>query len=322
MIWKRGILVLVMVGAHVLHAGGDFTTGGFSLLESVGARSSALAEAATALTGDLDAMAYNPATLSTLPRSQATARFQSSVGDVRSGHLGVGRPFFNGGWGVGLSYLDAGSIDLVSSAGTQTKRAQQDWSAFAGGAWRLGDALSVGATVKALRSTLVQDFTAQATTVDAGFLWTTGLEGLRFGAAVQNAGGKLKYRDVSDPLPTAWRAGVGYSLSRGLVKVGDTFEDRTWYEVERTLPVFTLTADAVRDREDHTLGRFGFEWTNWPRAALRAGYTAGGGSRFNGPTFGVGLNFTRVTVDYALRLVDKTEDTHRVSVSYYWGAVR
>jgi long-subunit fatty acid transport protein len=89
-------------------AGG--TTAAFLKLGS-GARATGLGGAFTAVSGDINAISYNPAGLAGLKRSEAGFTRAELVEGVSYNFLGYSRPVAGGGMGLGVNYLGQSSIE-------------------------------------------------------------------------------------------------------------------------------------------------------------------------------------------------------------------
>jgi hypothetical protein len=320
----RGGIRLVAMGLGVVFVGisgwsvESGTSAGLSLLDLAAGRGPALADAGVSIPGDLGMAAYNPALIRTLKRPTLMTQFSTGEGDVNTGLFSFGRGGPRGGWGASLAFLDAGTIDLVTSGGDQrSRRAQQDWVASLTGATRLTETLSVGVAAKGIRSTLVQDETASALAADAGFLWRTPVRGWRFGGAAQNLGGKLTYREEGDPLPVLYRFGTSYTVAVKRWFNGGVAPDAWYLQNVVDTSILTFTADGVRDRAGQISGGIGFEWDVADRTAFRIGYKTGDVGE--GVTAGVGFHLDRFSVDYAFQMLKDLKDRHRVALSLSWG---
>jgi hypothetical protein len=294
-------------------------TAGRLLTESVGARPSGLAEAGTALVGDLNALSFNPAGLPFMKRSEAMARYQTMLGDVTSGALACGGRSGRMGWGAGTSYLDAGTINLAFSDGrpSESRSAEQDVTGQVSAGYLVTDFLSLGVGGRYIHSTLVQDYHASAFAGDAGFVVQMPVKGWRLAGAVRNMGGRLKYKETGDPLPGETRVGTSFAYSPSGVAPEEPATEDEWYQRdENGTPIFTVLVDGVRDRAGNLSGAAAFELTQWPRAAFRAGY--GWGENATGLTLGFGANFLSWSLDYSWRLINDFSGAHRISFSMYW----
>lgn len=321
--FRRALAVLMFVSplsspVSRAFAAEEALTAGRLISESLGARASGLAEAGTALTGDLTALSFNPAALPLMKRNEALARFQMSPGDVTGGTLAYGGRKGRAGWGVGASFLDAGKFEAVFTGGERfTRRAQQDVAAQAALGVVLWEAVALGVGGRFIHSTLLDEYHAAAFAGDAGILVQMPVPGWKVGASLRSMGGELKYRNVADPLPGEARVGTSFSYSPGGGRRPEDVPMEDWHmrDVEET-PIFTVLVDGIRDSEGAISGAAGLEWTQWPKAAFRAGY--GWGENSTGLTFGFGVNLIKYSLDYSWRFVDELSDAHRISFSIYW----
>ncbi len=318
-----------LAGAVILAGAGaawalDPRTGGTTLLETADARLTALGEAGAALTGDLSGSAVNPAVLATMDGAQVLTQFQSAPGDVKTGLLSFGRGGPWAGWGVSVAYLDAGKIDIVPAGGgaSTSKSAQQDFAGSLGGAVALADWFRLGAAVKGLSSTLVEDYSATVVAGDAGFLMDLPFKGFRLGAAAQNVGSDIVYKSEGDPLPTLYRGGLSYSFSPGADELEPSQDALGWYgRRNRRQSYLWVGADAVMDKWGATYAALGLEWDFAHLAVLRLGGKLGGDDS-EGFTGGIGFFIKNWRLDYSIQLVNDIEDRNRLTISYFWKADR
>lgn len=296
----------------------DTRTGGLTLLETADARATALGEAATALTGDLSGVAYNPATLTTLEYAQFLSQFEASPGNVRTGLLGAGWTNQRVGLAASVAYLDAGTIDIVPTLGpAETRRAQQDFVGSLSVGAALAEGFRVGVTGKFLSSRLAEESSASTVAGDAGILVNLFVPGLRLGASAQNVGAGVKYLSVEDPLPTFYRVGISFEARSPEEEASTVGLGGPWYmQMGQGRSRFWGGADAVIDRWGAVVGVVGFEWELARRAALRLGGRVGGEDP--GVTGGVGFWLQRWRLDYSIQLVDELTDRHRFTLSYFW----
>lgn len=314
---RAGILLIAGAIPWALRAV-DSRTGGLTLLETADARATALGEAATALTGDLSGVAYNPAALTTMEFSQFLSQFETSPGEVRTGLLAGGWTNQRVGLAASVAYLDAGTIDIVPTLGPSvTRRAQQDFVGTLSAGAALAEGFRLGVTGKFLTSRLAEEASATAVAGDAGLLINLFTPGLRLGASAQNVGSGVTYRSVEDPLPTFYRVGLSFE-ARSPEEEASTLElGGPWYmQMGQGRSRFWGGADAIVDRWGTVVGAFGFEWELARRAALRVGGRVGGEDP--GVTGGVGFWLQRWRVDYSIQLVDELTDRHRFTLSYFW----
>ena len=290
---------LTLLGAHnVVAGGGAGTAGGLSFLEPPGARPAAMGEAFTAVTNDLSAFGYNPASLQSLQSGQAAFMYQKGMADDAYGHFMIGGPMKSGSLGLAVGYYNAGSMDLTDeNLNTRTVNAQTDLTVSLGYARKIGNT-SAGLTVKYLSSKLIEQYEAKAYAADLG-IQSELTSRLGIGVAIQNLGNKVTYLSEGDSLPRIYRAGMSYMLIPGA-------------------HMTTLLLDAPYHANEKQLRpAAGLEVKLGP-LAVRGGYkkTAGLQNEF---TVGAGFLMGGSAIDYSFGMVDQLSAEHRVSVSMRFG---
>ena len=273
-------------------------------------RASGLADAYSPVAGGLSSLGSNPAGLSAAARPRLETTFTSGVSDDTFGFLGWAQPLPRGVAAVGLTYYDAGTVDLRFPGGaTQTRTAARDFVGHLAYGLALPGGLSAGAAAKYYRFELAQEARAAGAAFDAGAQWKTPLRGLALGAAVQNAGPGVKFETESDPLPTAVRGGASWSFATAGAK-----PDSAESYVEGTR--FLVTGEALKVRDEAVVAAAGAEiamdFGPQTSVAVRLG------ARFNAPsdriTFGFGVTEGRFTLDYALADKRDLGQTHVVGL--------
>jgi len=209
------IFTTLMTTGAVLAGGGAGTVGGLTLLEPFGARPAALGEAFSAVTNDLSAFGYNPASLKSLERGQASFMYQKGMAEDSYGQFSIGGPLKRSGLGLSVGYYDAGSMDLVEEDGgtSRTVTAQKDLLVSLGYAREMGG-ITYGLTGKYIQSKLIDKYSATAYAMDFGAQMALGGR-LNIGAAVQNLGTQMKFVEEGDSLPRIYRAGASLMLIPG-----------------------------------------------------------------------------------------------------------
>ncbi|MDE2490566.1 MAG: PorV/PorQ family protein [Elusimicrobia bacterium] len=300
---RAPILAALALGA--VSAAGAVETASF-LSVGVGARYLAMGGAGTALAGGANALYWNPAGLSALDKSEATASHAELAQSVRHDFLAYARPTQAGTFAAGLTYLSQAALEGRDAQGHPTGGFQASDAALSLGWGRRTGLGDLGLTVKGIQSHIAA---AQADTaaLDAGLRRDLGALGpgrLLVAAALRDLGPGLKYGVQRNDLPTRLAFGAAYRLNGG-----------------------------------HALA---VEWTNSPRGAgndfglggeyralpgvrLRAGWTTAGGiaggtgfDAARGLTLGVGLSRGAWRLDYAAVPMGELGSAHRFTLSARW----
>jgi hypothetical protein len=287
--------LVVPVLTNGLWAKGAGTSGAIALHHPLGARACGMAEAYSAVEGEMDVLHYNPAGLISLPNRQASFSYQRGLVGDSFCNLLYAQPTRSGAFGVAFSYYTAGDIDLIDLDGNEwTVKAEQDCLIVAGFASEFLERCPMGTNLKVIFSRLVETRTATAFAIDFGTLYHPPLEGLRIGLAIQNLGTKLKFIEEGDPLPLTIRLGSAYGRSFG--------NQQIMLSVDFPYLIY----------EQEINPAVGFEY-NWRKMIQgRIGYKFS--SDDIGLTFGLGFTYQKYIIDYAFVLADKLENLHRISL--------
>ena len=308
----RNILIVILVthlSSLITFAWADFnadakgTTAAKFLELGVDARAEAMGEAYSAVADEASALYWNPGAMTRILQKSASATLMhapyvaSSFFDYVSYAKNI-----NGtdAWGTSLQYFSAGAITQTDNTGfDQGSFTPYDMAASAGYAHRF-DLFSVGASAKYVRSVILTS--AQTAALDLGVVSAPLChDKLRLSGVVTNLGGKLKFDQESDRLPLAYRAGAAYQVNK-----------RWLASMDVVLPVDNSPYAAIGSEYLWPMGR------DWNMAA-RAGYNsqnAGDQNGFSGLSFGLGMNFQSISIDYALVPLGDLGLTHRISVSF------
>ncbi|MHB2026481.1 MAG: PorV/PorQ family protein [Elusimicrobiota bacterium] len=297
----------------------------------LGARALGMGGAFTAVADDPEALYYNPAGISQLNSQQIEGSFYSGLAGNTLQNIAYAGPLpFSGlsesgyaSFGANLVYSQDGTIqvnrtnpdgsfqssnslnagsDMIAGLSYAESVGQFSFSSSNDGSARHEMNNFVGISGKYIRSTLVQQYTAQTFTGDIGYLGVIPDWGLRFGLSALNIGGSLKYIAASDPLPTTLRAGTAYTLAAGrwakLLLAGDgewLTHERQWY------------------------ANTGFECTIPMGFAFRAGYQIHQDAL--GLTLGFGINWENFSLDYAWAMSGPLNNLQYATLGYRFGNV-
>ncbi len=299
-IFKLIAALMVLAGfSSSLWAKGAGTSGGLTLIETSGARSAAMGEAFSAMSNELCAMNYNPASLGTLKTGQASFMYQKGLVEDSYGQFIIGAPRKNGAWGLQVGYYNGGDMEVSFDGNTsQTVNAQRDLMLNFGYGWNVRES-SIGLNLKYLSSELIEREKATAYAADFGLSMPVGSR-LRIGGAVQNFGTQMKYVDEGDNLPRIVRAGMAINLIQG----------RSPLTLLMDSPYFMNEAE-LRPAVGLELG-LGV-------LALRAGYRKLGDA--NEFSVGTGFLLGRTSFDYSFGMMQDFDSQQRVSLSMRFGGV-
>ena len=270
------------------------------LLFPVGARATALGQAAAADGGRTEAAFWNPAGLGYMERSEVAVHFARTFVSDNTALTGYFTVSGLGVFGLSAYLVDFGSQDVVTGPGVPVGRiSPKNIQLLASFATPIVSRLYLGLNYKLIQ--LRQDCSGQCgdfpdvsgTThaIDVGAQYTIGSgDKLRLGFVIRHAGFdlQLENEEQADPLPTRVQLGVVYKVLLP--------------ELQGTDQRFDVRM--VADVDD--------QWGQYDSPELRLGLDAGlgqlvrfrGGYAFldsesRGPSVGVGLRVGRISVDMA-----------------------
>jgi len=280
----------VAVGA----SSGDF------LSFEVGGRSAGMAGAHTGVATGVTAQFWNPAGLATLTQPQVGAMHANWLQDLSYEWLGVAKPMGIGVGSLSVAYFHTPGIQGVDEFDNPTGEFRvYDLAVTAGIARSLARGFSVGANAKMVRQSL-GTISATAPAVDFGARGT--IAGASIGVAVQNLGPGLSFDGSSYPLPREIKMGMGRSF----------WKDRIQLAADYNMPSHYF--DDLR---------VGTEIRAHPNVSLRVGYRHEFGTPedpANGLSYGVGLHFHQLELDYSMTPSNAFDDVHRLSFGYSFGS--
>jgi len=199
-------------------------------------------------------------------------------------HLSFSFPSSRGKLGLGISYVDMGSIEGRDEEGNPTGDfTASDTHIFIGYAKRFKK-ISWGISLGWLEDTIKND-KKNVFLGNVGFLYPVN-DRLSLGLVGQNIGGKLGY----DPLPLTFKLGAASKLKN-----------------------VVLPLDIAKPQDDEVYYCLGAEWWLKSSFALRAGYKTDQDAG-EGWSTGLGFKFGRSDLDYAYVPYGDLGITHRSSL--------
>ncbi len=276
-----------------------------------GAVATGMGGAFTAFSDDMTAIYYNPAGLPNLKNFTLFGWQHSNwlLGLIPDAFYEFGSltyPTKRGVLGIGFTYLTIGEVEITDESNNSYKFTPYDVILSIGFGTDIIKNLKVGGAIKYYYSFLVPEQvlrqvfgvegkgTAQVPAIDVGILYNA-TNDLNIGASLQNIGPGLKYsgNDVSEPLPSTLRFGLGYYKQFGNVSIrfaGD---------------IVKVLVNITEDYEDSGLvwimneafKHVGTEIGIANLIFLRFGYFQDVYGDRVGPTFGIGAKYKGLNID-------------------------
>jgi hypothetical protein len=268
-----------------------------TLADAPGARPIALGEAFGAVSDDITAFHYNPASLSTLKNPQASIFYEKGLVNESYGNFSTGIRYKDYGVGAFLSYYDEGTLEFYDVTDVKKLHGRQEL-AYGLSVSQSFSRFSAGVTAKHLSSQLIEGVRGETWAYDLGM--QTQFAGRNTaGVSLQNIGSDLKLSNASVPLPKNARLGFSFPL---------------------TFPRFQMLflSDAIYDLNENVfIPAMGTEIPVGP-LSLRAGFQ----NRQNQLeySFGTGFVLSSFSIDYALLLASVVDAQHKVSMNWKFGA--
>ena len=261
------------------------TTAAAFLSIGVGARANAMGGAYTSIADDVTALFWNPAGIATMRQSQVALIHSDWIADLSHDFIGIAIPLGNlGTVGFSLNALTMDDIEVTTPdypEGYGEWASSNDMAIGATYARTLNDRLSIGGTVKYIRSQLWH-MTASTMAVDLGITFTDLFDFFKIGAAISNMGGKMRYfgRDTfvyHDIVEN--EAGnnekIDADLQTGSYNIPITFRAGISAVVNRDSQMPLLFAVEFFEPSDNVRSlNVGCEWAYFDKIFLRGGYSS------------------------------------------------
>jgi len=331
----------VLLGASPSHATNESQAAALFLLIEPGAWVGAMGGSFVTLSQDVLCTYYNPAGLAGQRDRQLTFMhtnwLPALVSDMYYEYFGYSQ--YLKGWGnvgVAFTFFDMGKQIYTTEYGTEqgTFHSYDAALSFSYGTY-MSRRLALGVTLKFVYSHLAETGAGHergkgigsSVAVDLGLLYHTSVSGLRVGVALRNVGPKISYIDVAqaDPLPTHFTVGASWKVLdteyNDVVLVLDLYKPLVRRESSRLEALLSAwTDEGLKEELEQVDLHLGVEYTYSSFLALRAGYSYDKDGELKTPTFGFGLKYNWIQMDYAYLPARNTalEDNQRFSVTLRW----
>jgi hypothetical protein len=277
---------------------------GFDLLNiTIPAREAAMGNTALALSDDAFGFFFNPAGLVDIVESRFGTTYMNYLAGIQLGSLSYSRPFENKGLGIGITYLNSGSMKKTDISGNEEGTFSVAYANFdVAFGMLITEPIGIGVGLKGLYGK-IDTFTSVGAGINLGGSFILPVTGLSLGVAVRNIGYIFKpFRDERDKLPLDFGAGFNYS----------------------SMDKLNLNLDLIKPLYSKFGVRIGGEGWLTKFLALRAGYNSlgsdlktGGGSDISaGMSFGLGVKVLSYQLDYAFTPMLALGRVHRFTLSF------
>ncbi len=302
------LIMLVLIGSAAYSQDKSFML----LRNNMSARAAALSGSFEAMTDDVNAVFFNPATIYTVEEKNFSATFFKHVLDINSGLVTYIRDFKDvGRFAAAVSFTSYGSFDATDQYGNVT-------GTFSGSNFAMGISYSNeldsnlywGATAKMVYFG-IEDASSMAFAVDAGLIYCIPEKRTNLAFSILNAGMQIsKFGDISENPPLDVRLGLNHSL--------------------KGLPLLlNVSIHHLADEEDNFFDRFlnfsiGGEFSFGKVIQVRVGYdnairqnsAPDFDKKLSGFSGGVGMRLKDFNFDYGIAQVGAFAYFHRFSLAF------
>lgn len=321
-------LALLMALAHVVSSAvwAQEATGYHYLELPVSARAVALGGTCISVVEpEMSVAEQNPALLCPQMAGQAVASYTSYMGDINMGYVGYAGQFLEqGGWSLGMRYIDYGDFRGYDEHGTATGSfGVKDMSLQAAVGYPINDRLRIGGQAKLLY-TSYESYSAFAMGVDLGLNYYNEATGSSLSLTATNLGGQFKplYEERKEHLPTQLNLGWSTELQHlPFVITVTAYHLLDWDDD------FVTTSGEVQHYKDaekvlnHLI--FGAEWNATDHFWMAASYNyrhqrsfISQGGFLRGIALGAGINYRQLALQAAYASAHAGEGTLTLQLGY------
>jgi len=295
------------------------------------ARSAALGGLVPGAWADDPALVYhNPALANSKMNNQLSLNYSNYLADIRYGYLAYSHDL--GKWGtpvIGMQYINYGTFIEANEYGDILGNfSAAEYSLNLSYSYSLDSLLTVGITIRPIYSVL-ERYTSWGLGSDFGIHYHSANNQFAFTLVARNFGAQLTTYATPDreKLPFEVLSGVNFKLKHAPFRLHLTARNLQQYNLRPTSEVLPDDASFIKKSGHNiTLGLdhmvAGVEFVPGDLLAIRIGYnflkrtelrmTEYGGAA--GFSFGAGLNFGKISIDYALASYHVSGMTHSLSL--------
>ena len=292
----------------------------------VGARAAALGEAYVARATNVTGLYWNPAGIAGA-RNEVTFDHTQWFASLKYNFFGLIANFGqNGTIGLSLSSFYSGRIGVTTALrpeGTGDTYEMSDIALGLAYALKLTDRFNIGGVAKYIHSSL-WDMQTSAVAFDIGTLFKSPLLGLTIGMSISNFGSAVRYtgsnsiiRHDIDPLHSGNNDKILGNLRTHEWDLPLLFRFGIACEFNlMSLGTIVFSADALHPNNNEESLNFGLEYAFRQSVFLRTGYKSYGlKDSEEGLTFGAGLAYSMLKMDYSYSDFGLLDNVQRFSIS-------
>lgn len=332
---KRVIRLIILAVALTFSTMANAQIGGTTVYQLLNlppsARSAALGGLVPGAWDDDPAMVYhNPALANPAMNNQLSLNYSNYLADIRYGYLAYSHDL--GKWGTpvaGIQYINYGTFIEANEYGDILGNfSAAEYTLNLSYSYALDSTLSVGMTIRPIYSVL-ERYTSWGLGSDLGIHYHSANKRFAFTLAARNFGTQLTTYATPDreKLPFEVLTGINFKLKHAPFRLHLTARNLQQFNLRPASAVLPEDASLL-DKSGHNVVLAldhvvaGVEFIPGDLLAIRIGYnflrrTELRMDEFGGTTgfsFGAGLNFGRMTIDYALASYHVSGMTHSLSV--------
>jgi len=275
----------------------DTGTAGAQFLKlGSGARASAMGNAYSGVADDASAVYWNPAGLNQINEKCISVTHSIMFEDIYYDWVSCVSPLKGGGvLGIGVQYLSYGKIMGTDLYGNDLSNFRPNDLAVIGSYGFKAGNVMFGLSGKYISSQIMKSAVAYA--ADVGAMYKISDDRMSFGLAVQNLGGKIKFKEAGDKLPLNIKLGGAYKIKENWIVAADANEP-----VDGKIYFCAGTEYRYNVAEDVSLaGRAGYNTSTRDTGGL------------SGLTGGLGAVFAKYDIDYSFSPFGDLGNIHRIT---------